>query len=47
MREINEMRQTTLKMKRSLRSFGKYVPKELVRELIVSGAEAELGGRKA
>ncbi|MCA9670751.1 MAG: hypothetical protein KC503_34380 [Myxococcales bacterium] len=46
-REINEMRQTTLKMKRSLRSFGKYVPKELVRELIVSGAEAELGGRKA
>ena len=44
-REVNDMRHTTERMKRSLRSFGKYVPKELVRELILSGEEAELGGR--
>lgn len=46
-REVNEMRATTLLMKRSLRSFGKYVPKEVVRELLLSGQEAELGGRNA
>ena len=46
-REVNEMRATTLLMKRSLRSFGKYVPKEVVRELLLSGEEAELGGRNA
>lgn len=46
-REVNEMAATTLLMKRSLRSFGKYVPKEVVRELLLSGEEAELGGRNA
>ena len=46
-REVNEMRATTLLMKRSLRSFGKYVPKDVVRELLLSGQEAELGGRNA
>ncbi len=44
-REVNDMRDTTSRMKRSLRSFGKYVPKALVRELILTGEEAELGGR--
>src|SRR5262249_24415280 len=31
-------------MKRSLRSFTKYVPAELVRKVLASGREAELGG---
>ena len=44
-REVNDMRDTTMKMKRSLRSFGKYVPQDVVRDLIVSGEEAVLGGR--
>ncbi len=46
-REINEMRDTTERMKSSLRSFGKFVPQEVVRELLLSGAEAELGGEQA
>ncbi|MBJ71339.1 MAG: hypothetical protein CMN31_08350 [Sandaracinus sp.] len=45
-REVNDMRDTTARMKRSLRSFGKYVPKEVVRELLLSGEEAALGGRE-
>jgi len=45
-REVNEMRDTTMRMKASLRSFGKYVPRDVVRQLIESGDEAELGGRK-
>jgi adenylate cyclase len=34
-------------MKRGLRSFGKYVPADLVREILASGGEAELGGQRA
>lgn len=45
-REINAMCEATRSMKNSLRSFGKYVPKELVSDLIRSGEEASLGGRK-
>lgn len=45
-REINAMCEATMSMKNSLRSFGKYVPKELVSDLIRSGQEAALGGRK-
>jgi adenylate cyclase len=33
------------RMKASLRSFGRYVPTELVRELLKEGEEARLGGR--
>jgi len=33
-------------MKRGLRSFGKYVPADLVREIPTSGEEAVLGGRR-
>jgi adenylate cyclase len=46
-REVNEMRDTADRMKNSLRSFGKFVPKDVVRELLLSGAEAELGGKRA
>ncbi len=46
-REVNEMRDTTERMKSSLRSFGKFVPKDVVRELLLSGTEAELGGERA
>ena len=46
-REINAMWEATDSMKASLRSFGKYVPRELVSDLIRSGQEAVLGGRKA
>ena len=42
-REINAMSAATDNMKSSLRSFGKYVPRELVRDLIRSGEEADLG----
>lgn len=45
-REINAMSEATDSMKSSLRSFGKYVPRELVGDLIRSGQEAALGGRK-
>lgn len=45
-REVNDMRDTTVRMKASLRSFGKYIPKEVVRDLILGGEEAVLGGRK-
>jgi adenylate cyclase len=36
----------TQNMKTSLRSFQKYVPADLVREVLASGQEAELGGRR-
>lgn len=44
-REVNEMAAVTDRMKNGLRSFGKYVPRALVQELIGSGQEAVLGGR--
>ncbi len=44
-REINQMSRAADSMKSGLRSFAKYVPTALVRELIRSGEEAVLGGR--
>ena len=43
-REVNAMAEATDRMKSSLRSFGKYVPRELVQDLLTSGREAVLGG---
>ena len=45
-REVNAMSEATDRMKASLRSFGKYVPRELVQDLLLSGREAVLGGEK-
>jgi adenylate cyclase len=45
-REVNAMGEATDHMKSSLRSFGKYVPRELVQDLLLSGREAVLGGEK-
>jgi len=45
-REVNAMAEATDRMKASLRSFGKYVPRELVQDLLASGREARLGGEK-
>lgn len=44
--EINSMALQLDSMKRGLRSFKKYVPADLVRELIELGVEAKLGGEK-
>ncbi len=44
--EVNNMSAATDRMKSSLRSFGKYVPRELVQDLLLSGREAVLGGEK-
>jgi len=44
--EVRILDQSKEKMKTSLRSFGRYVPTDLVRKLIVSGEEAELGGER-
>jgi adenylate cyclase len=43
-REINELGVSVDRMKASLRSFGHYVPTDLVRTLLARGVEAELGG---
>ncbi len=45
--EVDQLMVATHDMKRGLRSFGKYVPADLVREILASGGEAELGGQKA
>ena len=44
-REIAVVSDSTDRMKASLRSFGRYVPTELVRELLAQGEEAHLGGQ--
>ena len=46
LREVNVMGEAAARMKSSLRSFGKYVPTRLVKELMQSGKEAVLGGNK-
>ena len=46
-REVDQLMVATHDMKRGLRSFGKYVPADLVRQILASGGEAELGGQKA
>lgn len=45
-REVNALRLSTDRMKASLTSFGRYVPRELVQDLLLSGNEAVLGGQK-
>jgi adenylate cyclase len=43
-REIGELGRSVDAMKASLRSFGRYVPTDLVRAMLAAGREAELGG---
>ncbi len=43
-REVSELGASVDRMKASLRSFGHYVPTDLVRRLLARGEEAELGG---
>ncbi len=45
-KEVDQLMVATQNMKTSLRSFQKYVPADLVREVLASGQEAELGGRR-
>lgn len=45
-REVAVVGHTVKRMKASLRSFSRYVPAELVRLLLASGREAELGGER-
>jgi adenylate cyclase len=42
--EVDQLSRATEQAKASLRSFRKYVPADLVRQLLASGAEARLGG---
>jgi len=46
-REVDQLMVATHDMKRGLRSFRKYVPADLVRQILASGGEAELGGQRA
>lgn len=46
-REVSLLIDANNKVKSNLRSFGKYLPVELVRQLIETGSEAKLGGVKA
>ncbi len=43
-REVNQLHEAADRMKTGLRSFIKYVPRDLVRQLLASGREAALGG---
>jgi len=45
-REINVVADATERMKASLRSFGRYVPTDLVRDLLSQGQEARLDGEE-
>ena len=44
--EVDRLGAATEEMKAGLRSFGKYVPADLVRALLASGKEARLGGER-
>ncbi|MDO8608542.1 MAG: adenylate/guanylate cyclase domain-containing protein [Phaeospirillum sp.] len=44
--EINELAQAMDAMKQSLRSFGAYVPKALVRNIVTAGASTKIGGER-
>ncbi len=44
LREIDVVHDSVDRMKAGLRSFGRYVPRQLVRELLAQGTEARLGG---
>lgn len=46
-REFDHLSRAMTEMKTNLRSFSKYVPSDLVRDLVASGREAELGGQLA
>lgn len=46
-KEVDQLMAATDGMKRGLRSFGKYVPVDVVRDIMASGGEAEIGGRTA
>lgn len=45
-REVNIMNESLFKMKIGLQSFSKYVPVNLIKELLQSGKSAKLGGEK-
>lgn len=45
-KEIDSLLKATEEMKAGLRSFEKYVPRQLVRDLLASGEEARLGGER-
>jgi adenylate cyclase len=45
-REVNTMAEAIDRMKASLRSFARYVPTQLVQDLLETGEEAKLGGHK-
>jgi len=44
--EVNDMIEATDKVKTGLRSFSKYVPDKLVRQLMSQGKDAKIGGEK-
>ncbi len=46
-KEVDQLMDATDGMKRGLRSFAKYVPSDVVRDILTSGGEAEIGGRRA
>ncbi len=46
-REVGQLAASMGEMKASLRSFRKYVPADLVHQLVATGLEARLGGRQA
>lgn len=46
-REVDRLMTATNDMTRGLRSFRKYVPADLVREILASGEQAQLGGHPA
>jgi adenylate cyclase len=43
-KEVALLQEAAHRMKRSLRSFGRYVPQDVVRDLLAEGGEATLGG---
>jgi adenylate cyclase len=45
--EVTRLGEAVEQMKRNLRSFKKYVPADVVRELVAKGEEARLGGTRA
>ena len=44
--EVNDMIEATDKVKTGLRSFAKYVPDKVVKQLITQGKDAKIGGEK-
>ncbi|MFT5107268.1 MAG: adenylate cyclase, partial [Pseudoalteromonas tetraodonis] len=43
-REVSQFSKSVGKMKRSLRAFSRYVPRDVVRQLLTDGDDAQLGG---